>query len=154
MAVEKRLAAQGAGHVGIGVVVVHDACDEELHKFVHAAIFAEVGHGTEIVAALQATYDAHDRVVIISDMQAFAHPGVGAPLGFGGGRGYQPVSVSEAVPACVPMFGINTSGHAPAAIDTSKPHRYEVGGVSDQVFTMVDLLSRGRDAGWPWESGA
>lgn len=40
MAVEKSLAAQGAGHVGIGVVVVHDACDEELHKIVHAAIFA------------------------------------------------------------------------------------------------------------------
>ncbi|GHA84597.1 hypothetical protein GCM10010305_30450 [Streptomyces termitum] len=40
MAVEKRFAAQGVGHVGIGVVVVHDACDEELHKIVHVAIFA------------------------------------------------------------------------------------------------------------------
>ncbi|MDH6702617.1 hypothetical protein P3T26_007133 [Streptomyces sp. MAA16] len=40
MAVEKSLAAQGVGHVGIGMVVVHDAFDEELHKIVHAAILA------------------------------------------------------------------------------------------------------------------
>ncbi|MYQ45533.1 hypothetical protein GTW40_10745 [Streptomyces sp. SID4985] len=39
----------------------------------------------------------------------------------------------------------------PAAIDTSQPNRYEIGGFSDQLFTMVDLLSRGREAGWPWE---
>ncbi|MEU9335711.1 TROVE domain-containing protein [Streptomyces sp. NPDC048290] len=97
----------------------------------------EVGHGTETVAALRATYDRHDRVVIVSDMQAFAHHGG--------------TSVSEAVPGDVPVFGINTSGYGPASIDTSRPHRYEVGGFSDQLFTMVDLLSRGRDAGWPWE---
>ncbi|MFG2299669.1 hypothetical protein [Actinacidiphila glaucinigra] len=40
MAVEKSLAAQGASHVGVGMVVVHDACDEELHKIVHVAILA------------------------------------------------------------------------------------------------------------------
>ncbi|MEV7289664.1 TROVE domain-containing protein [Streptomyces sp. NPDC093252] len=110
------------------------------------ARIGEVGHGTETVAALRAAFDGHDRVVIVSDMQAFAHPGNGwadIPTG---------MSVSEAVPADVPLFGINTSGYGPAAIDTSRPHRYEVGGFSDQLFTMVDLLSRGRDAGWPWES--
>ncbi|MFF7966788.1 hypothetical protein ACFZC3_15650 [Streptomyces sp. NPDC007903] len=48
-------------------------------------------------------------------------------------------------------FGINTGGHTPASLDTSKSHRFEVGGFSDQVFTVVDLLSRGRNAGWPWE---
>lgn len=109
----------------------------------------EVGHGTETVAALQSSYDRHDRVVIVSDMQAFAHPGYGSSWAFRGS--YRKPSVSEALPADVPMFGINTSGHAPASIDTGKPHRYEVGGFSDQVFTMVALLSRGRDAGWPWE---
>ena len=40
MAVEKSLATQGAGHVRVGVIVVHDACDEELHQFVHAVILA------------------------------------------------------------------------------------------------------------------
>ncbi|MFI5973492.1 TROVE domain-containing protein [Streptomyces sp. NPDC051452] len=109
----------------------------------------EVGHGTETVAALRASYDRHDRVVIISDMQAFAHPGGGAPWPFRGS--YRPVSVSDAIPADVPMFGINTTGYGPASIDTSQPNRYEVGGFSDQLFTTIALLSRGRDAGWPWE---
>lgn len=94
------------------------------------------------MAALQSSYDRHDRVVIVSDMQAFAHPGYGSSWAFRGS--YRKLPVSEALPADVPMFGINTSGHAPASIDTGKPHRYEVGGFSDQVFTMVDLLSRGR----------
>lgn len=99
----------------------------------------EVGHGTETATALRANYDRHDRVVIVSDMQAFRS------WGYGGG------SVSESIPANVPMFGINTTGYAQTSIDTSKPNRYEIGGFSDKLFTMMDLLGRGRDAGWPWE---
>ena len=126
------------------------------------ARIGEVGHGTETVAALKATYDKHDRVVIVSDMQAFAHPGGGAYMmpsqwrpGLRAGH-LEPVrvSVSDAVPMNVPLFGINTTGYAQTPIDTSKPNRYEIGGFSDQLFTMVDLLSRGRDAGWPWEPTA
>lgn len=112
----------------------------------------EVGHGTETVAALQASFKGHDRVVIFSDMQAFQYPGRMV-------RGYYDVrgavrgmSVSEAIPAHVPMFGVNTAGYAASSIDTSKPSRYEIGGFSDKLFTMVDMLSRGRDTGWPWES--
>jgi hypothetical protein len=105
----------------------------------------EVGHGTETVAALQSAFAGHDRVVVFSDMQAFRHPG----SGHGGGHG---LPVSDAVPAGVPLFGVNTAGYAPSALNTSRPNRYEIGGFSDKLFTMVDLLSRGRDAGWPWES--
>ncbi|WP_437075409.1 TROVE domain-containing protein [Streptomyces sp. enrichment culture] len=133
----------------------------------------EVGYGTETVAALREAYDGHDRVVIVSDMQAFAYPGHGAvhrrvtaapPALVWGPRGWQrkagtpaqpvvqaePLSVSDAIPADVPLFGIDTTGYAPASLDTGAPHRYEIGGFSDQLFTMVDLLSRGLDAGWPW----
>jgi TROVE domain len=99
----------------------------------------EVGHGTETVAALQATYRRHDRVVLISDMQAFP-----------GGRGRRP-GVSEAVPPGIPMFGVNTTGYAATAIDSRRPNRYEIGGFSDKLFTLVGLLSRGRDTSWPWE---
>ncbi|MDT0377213.1 TROVE domain-containing protein [Streptomyces sp. DSM 42041] len=115
------------------------------------ARIGEVGHGTETVAALQATYAGHDRVVIISDMQAFAHPG-DRMRGHYGARGeVRGMSVSDAIPAEVPMFGVNTSGYAPSSIDTGRPHRYEVGGFSDKLFTLVNMLSRGGDAGWPWE---
>lgn len=110
----------------------------------------EVGHGTETVSALKATYNGHDRVVVISDMQAFNCPGrtTGYYDVMGRTRG---MSVSEAIPQAVPMFGINTAGYAASSIDTSQPNRYEIAGFSDKLFTMIDLLSRGRDAGWPWE---
>jgi len=117
----------------------------------------EVGHGTETVAALKATFDGHARVVIVSDMQAFNHPGTSGGDGFYWRPARPPgvgLSVSDAVPAGVPMFGINTTGYAQASIDTGKPNRFEIGGFSDKLFTMVDLLSRKQDAAWPWEQNA
>jgi hypothetical protein len=113
----------------------------------------EVGHGTETVAALQATYDGHDRVVLFSDMQAFAYPGTGHGVWRHGRRQFAPgMSVSEAIPASVPMFGVNSAGYAPSALDTAQPNRHEIGGFSDKLFTLIDMLSRGRDTAWPWES--
>lgn len=101
----------------------------------------EVGHGTRTVEALREVYDGHDRVVVISDMQAFPVHGTDGQT-----------SVSGTVPDGVPMFGLNTSGYAPASIDTTRPHRYEIGGFSDKLFTMFELLTREQDApAWPWE---
>ena len=107
------------------------------------ARIGEVGHGTRTIQALRETYKQHDRVVIFSDMQAFRDWG----SGLYGGHG----SVSNAVPAEVPMFGFNTTGYGQATLDTRQPNRHEVGGFSDKMFTVIDLLSRGRDASWPWE---
>ncbi|MFF4697587.1 TROVE domain-containing protein [Streptomyces chattanoogensis] len=107
------------------------------------ARIGEVGHGTETVAALRAAYDGHDRVVIVSDMQTFADR-----------RSGWNVPASEAVPATVPMFGVNTTGYAAASIDTGKPLRYEIGGFSDKLFTMIGLLSETGQARRPWEEPA
>ncbi|MCF2532375.1 TROVE domain-containing protein [Yinghuangia soli] len=101
----------------------------------------EVGHGTETVAALKAAYRGHDRVVLVSDMQAFRYAGQQAGN----------LSVSDAVPASVQFFGVNTSGYAPAVIASGTKNRFEIGGFSDKLFTLMELLARGRDAGWPWE---
>ncbi|QKV95920.1 TROVE domain-containing protein [Streptomyces sp. NA02950] len=104
----------------------------------------EVGHGTELAAALRNTYRDHDRVVVISDMQTFPFAADGPS-----------VPASEAVPARVPVFGVDTTGYAASSIDTRRPGRYEIGGFSDKLFTMVGLLSeQGGGAGrpvWPWE---
>ncbi|WP_164784823.1 hypothetical protein [Streptomyces griseoviridis] len=51
----------------------------------------------------------------------------------------------------VPLFSADMSGYAAAILGTSQSGRYEIGGFSDAAFTMIDLLSRGHDAGWPWE---
>ena len=105
----------------------------------------EVGYGTQTVAALKRAWDGHDRVILVTDMQAFAHPGY---YGYGYGSGHN-VSVTDAVPADVRMYGINPAGYASTALDLSKRNRYEVGGFSDQVFRMISLLEAG-DANWPF----
>lgn len=97
----------------------------------------EVGHGTRIIESLRASYRRHDQVIIVSDMQTFAP--------WAGGH----ATVSSAVPASVPVFGINTTGYAPAALNTAEPGRYEIGGFSDKVFTMLSLLTS-RQPAWPF----
>lgn len=97
-----------------------------------------VGHGTNTVDALRYNYSGHDRVVIVHDGQ------------FGNFR-YAWPTVSGSVPADVPVFGIDTSGYSASALDTSRSNRYEVGGFSDKLFTMISLLDSGRSARWPWE---
>jgi hypothetical protein len=118
----------------------------EIESF--CARIGSVGHGTETVSALKASYSGQDRVVIVSDMQAFHYPGstVGYYDVMGRTRG---MSVSEAIPERVPMFGINTAGYGASSIDTSKPGRAEIGGFSDKVFTMLASLSAG-DGDWPF----
>ncbi|MBA0050711.1 TROVE domain-containing protein [Streptomyces sp. AJS327] len=106
----------------------------------------EVGYGTRTADAIRACYAGHDRVVVISDMQAFA-----ARSGFPSGRTQ---SVSETVPRGTPLIGVNTTGYGPTSIDPRQPDRFEIGGFSDKLFTMVRLLSEGKAGRWPWESGA
>ncbi len=117
----------------------------------------EVGHGTRIMESVQATFNGHDRVVVVSDMQTFPQ----GNAGYSYGRPYYDVmgrvqrnqvrhqTVSDMVPANVPLFGINTTGYATAVVDSSRPNRFEVGGFSDKVFTMFAALSTG-DGSWPF----
>lgn len=99
----------------------------------------EVGHGTNTAGVLADSYNGQDRVVIVHDGQ------------FGHFR-YNWPTVSGAVPANVPLYSIDTSGYASSPVDTSKPNRFEVGGFSDKLFTMISLLDQGRNASWPWEA--
>ncbi len=96
-----------------------------------------VGHGTNTVAAVQSVYNGHDRVVIVHDGQY-------------GNFGYAWPTLSKVIPANVPLFSIDTSGYGKSAIDTSQPNRYEVGGFSDKLFTIIAMLDSGRSAKWPW----
>jgi hypothetical protein len=97
-----------------------------------------VGHGTNTVAALQATYNGHDRVIICHDGQY-------------GSFAYAWPTLSTSLPAHVPLFSIDTSGYQASAVDTSEPNRYEIGGFSDKLFTMVKMLDSGRSTKWPWQ---
>jgi len=110
---------------------------KEVDRFVRR--IGEAGHGTEIAASVHATYQGHDRVIILSDMQTFAG-------GWGVGE------VKHAAPQHVPMYGFNLAGYSRAAMPTGSGTRHELGGMTDATFRMIPLLEAGRNADWPWMS--
>jgi hypothetical protein len=89
------------------------------------------GHGTAIAESVRKTYQGHDRVVIVTDMQTFAsdHWGTG--------------DVSSQVPAEIPMYAFNLGGYKVTGIDTSQPNRYELGGLTDATFKILGALEGG-----------
>jgi hypothetical protein len=103
----------------------------EVQRFVERT--GEVGHGTEIGRSIRATYDKHDRVFVISDMQTFAGPDVGT-----------------AVPRDVPLYGFNLGGYGRTPYRAGSPNRHEFGGLTDATFRMVPLLEAGQRADWPF----
>lgn len=97
----------------------------------------EVGHGTRTGTSLARTYHGQDRVVIVTDEQTFGswHNG----------------DVGTTVPANIPMYAFNTSGYAPAMMETGST-RHELGGLTDNTFRMIPLIEAGAKAQWPWEN--
>ncbi|WP_116952402.1 TROVE domain-containing protein [Jiangella endophytica] len=96
----------------------------------------EAGHGTRIAESLRTTYRAHDRVVIVTDLQTFPDAG-----------GNDAVA---RVPAQVPVYGFNLGGYRPTVLAAGRANRHEFGGLGDGTFTMIGLLEEGRSAGWPF----
>ena len=106
----------------------------------------EVGHGTQTAAALKATFNGHNRVIIVTDEQTFG-PERQAYQALYGDR-----SVGSQVPSDVPVYAFNIGGYAPAMLDTSTT-RHQLGGLTDHTFAMIPLIESGRQAKWPWEVG-
>lgn len=92
-----------------------------------------IGSGTQTAAAVRATFDRHDRVVILTDEQA-------------GGWGDSP---GDVMPKAVPLYTWNLAGyklgHAAGAAN-----RHTFAGLNDGAFKMIPLLERGRDCDWPF----
>lgn len=105
-----------------------------IDKFI--ARIGEVGHGTQIADAVRSTYDGHDRVVILSDMQTMTGWNVG--------------NVGDQAPAHIPIYGWNLVGYRYGAIPSGTGNRHEFGGFSDAAFRLIPLLEAGRNADWPW----
>lgn len=114
----------------------------EIERFLKRT--GEVGHGTDVPGAIRSTYVKHDRVVILSDMQTIGISRYGYALRGGDG------DPGNLVPADKPLYGFNLQGYRAAAFSTTKPNRYELGGMSDKVWQALPLLEQGRDATWPW----
>jgi len=105
----------------------------ETERFVRRV--GEVGHGTRTAESLRATWNGHDRVVIVTDGQTF-----------GSWHG----DVGSQIPSSIPIYAFNMMGYAPAMMETSKT-RHELGGLTDRTFSMIPLVEAGQRAKWPWE---
>ncbi|MQY09846.1 TROVE domain-containing protein [Actinomadura macrotermitis] len=92
--------------------------------------------GTDTAAAVRAHYRGHDRVVIVTDEQAWP-----------GHRGADPL---RAVPARVPAYTWNLAGYRYGHGPSGAADRHTFAGLSDAAFAMIPLLEAGRAAGWPF----
>jgi hypothetical protein len=87
--------------------------------------------GTRTLTVLADRYDGHDRVVIVTDEQAFT---------------------SEADPGKipVPIYTFNVVGYRAGHLPSGKRGRYTFGGLNDAAFTMLPALEALRDEAWPF----
>jgi hypothetical protein len=88
-----------------------------------------VGGGTNTWQALGATFDNHDRVVILTDEQA--HPGAVPDL------------------PCA-LYTFNLAGYRVAHAPSGEKGRYTFGGLTDAGFRLIPLLEEYRSVGWPF----
>ncbi|SEG92412.1 TROVE domain-containing protein [Thermomonospora echinospora] len=92
--------------------------------------------GTDTAAAVRARYRRHDRVIIVTDEQAW-----------GGRRGEEPTA---AVPDHVPVYTWNLVGYRPGHGPSGSGTRHTFAGLSDAAFSMIPLIERGQSTNWPF----
>ncbi len=93
--------------------------------------------GTNTAEAVRSHYRGHDRVVLVSDEQAWS-----------GNRGEKP---TEAIPARVPVYTWNLVGYRYGHGPTGTGNRYVFGGLSDAAFRLIPLIEQSQHRRWPWE---
>ncbi|MFV2179456.1 TROVE domain-containing protein [Actinomadura sp. LOL_016] len=100
--------------------------------------FGNLG-GTNTAEAVRGNFRRHDRVVIVTDEQAY-----------GGHYGADPTAQ---VPADVPVYTWNLAGYEHGHGPSGTGNRHVFGGLSDAAFGMIPLLEAARGSvGWPWEN--
>lgn len=93
-----------------------------------------VGGGTETMQCLLALFDAkvHDRVIILTDEQAFDGPS----------------DMVANIP--VPIYTFNLAGYKQGHLPSGTSNRYTFGGLTDAAFTMLPLLEARKSTAWPF----
>ncbi|MDA2804913.1 TROVE domain-containing protein [Nocardiopsis suaedae] len=98
--------------------------------------FWGAGGGTQTAQAVRDHFSGHDRVVIVTDEQAWAGRGGAEP--------------TKAVPPEVPVYTWNLAGYRYGHGPSGEAGRHAFGGLSDAAFRMIPLIEAGRTADWPW----
>lgn len=112
-------------------------------------LVGSVGHGTQMLGAIAAAYNGHDRIVLFSDLQCA--PYLTGRGGYYGAYGQPHRSLEQIVPAGTQVFAVNTGGYGSTPVDSAVPGYYELAGFSDRLFTMIAALAAGTSVSWPWE---
>lgn len=94
-----------------------------------------IGCGTDTQRALADHYVNHDRVIILTDEQAYYHGNM---------------SVGTGIPAHVPMYTWNLAGYQHGHAPSGYPNRHTFGGLNDACFNMIPLLESSGEASWPF----
>ncbi|MFG1695549.1 TROVE domain-containing protein [Nonomuraea sp. NPDC049309] len=97
--------------------------------------FGNLG-GTDTAEAVRRHFRGHDRVVIVTDEQAW-----------GGHRGAEP---ARQVPGHVPVYTWNLAGYRYGHGPSGEGDRHTFGGLSDAAFRLIPLVEAGRNADWPF----
>jgi hypothetical protein len=107
------------------------------------------GGGTNTFQALAAHYKNHDRIIVISDSQAFPFSQLNQRR-----SGYSwdfttntPADLLNGITA--PIYSFDLGGYAATHIEDG-PNRYTLGGLTDSTFKQIELLESGKDGVWPW----
>jgi len=120
------------------VPVVGGSLITEVERF--RARVGEVGHGTEAVRAIRQTLKPHHtRVLMFSDMQIMQDRD---------GWGSRSVTLSDVVPANIPLYTWDLSGYGRTPMPGETPNRYPLGGLTDATFRLPPLIELGQRADW------
>lgn len=92
--------------------------------------------GTQTAAAVRRHYGGHDRVLIVTDEQAWA--------------GYHGQGPTAVIPASVPVYTWNLAGYRHGHGPSGSGNRHTFGGLTDAAFTMIGLIEAGQAADWPF----
>lgn len=90
-------------------------------------------HGTETWAAMKATYNGHNRIINISDMQAF------------GGYGPKPDSFVKSN-----IYNFDVGGYGKTNMAIGEKGRFEFAGFNDAAFKAIKIIEDKTSAGWPF----
>ena len=97
--------------------------------------FHDLG-ATYTADAVRRHYRGHDRMIILTDEQAWA-----------GSRGEDPTA---AVPPRVPVYTWNLAGYRFGHGPSGAANRHTFGGLTDAGFSMIPLLEAGHAGAWPF----
>ena len=102
-----------------------------------------IGMGTKTANAVEKHYQGHDRVVILTDEQAYGGGWINPRF-----RGRE---ITDLVPANVPLHTFNLAGYEYGHTPTG-PNRYTWGGLTDACFRLIPIVESGKNGDWPWKN--